>query len=64
MIAKLKGLLRSKTFWTNLVMAIVGVITEGLSTVGLDPAIYAGIVGAVNLGLRFLTNKSLEDKVA
>ncbi len=64
MLDKLLGLLKSKTFYVNIAMAVVGVITEGLATVGLDPAIYAAIVAGVNFVLRWVTKESLEAKVA
>ena len=63
MLNKLLGMFKSKTIWVNFAMAIAGVVTEGLATVGLDPAIYAAIVAVVNFGLRFITTESLEAKV-
>ena len=62
MLGKLLGMFKSKTIWVNLVMAVAGVVTEGLATIGLDPAIYAAIVAFVNFGLRFITTESLEAK--
>lgn len=57
----LKGLMKSKTFWANVLMAAAEVVNELQG--GLIPSQYAvEIIAAVNIGLRFLTTKPLSEK--
>lgn len=58
---KIKGLLKSKVFWFNSLTLIV----EGAGLlVGIVPTgTLTTAVAVANIGLRLLTNTSLEDKV-
>lgn len=63
-LAKLSKLVYSKTAWVNLIMAaaiIVPRILE-LPQITLSPEITSLVIFVVNLALRWVTNKPLEDK--
>jgi len=56
----IKGLLKSKVFWFNALTGIVEV--AGLLTGVVPPGTVTTIVVLGNIGLRFLTNKPLNQK--
>jgi hypothetical protein len=57
----LQGLLKSKTFWFNLVSGIVMFLSETNGKV-VSTEIATSIIVAGNIVLRFLTNKPLNEK--
>ena len=63
-LAKLSKLVYSKTAWVNLLMAAAIIIPRlmELPQLTLSPEITSFILFLVNLVLRFITNKPLEDK--
>ncbi|MGR3177022.1 MAG: hypothetical protein ACUZ8E_03070 [Candidatus Anammoxibacter sp.] len=63
-LAKLSKLVYSKTFWVNFLMA-AGIMIPHLAQAPnwqLSPELTSSIVLFVNIILRFITNKPLEDK--
>jgi len=57
---KLKGLLKSRTFWFNIATLVLELSNL---LVGILPAGYITVINALaNVGLRIITNKSLEEK--
>lgn len=58
---KLKGLVKSKTFWFNIASA--GLELSGLLTPYIPPGSATLAVNMVNIGLRVITKTALEDKV-
>lgn len=57
---KIKGLLKSKVFWFNsLTLVVEG---SGLLVGIVPPGTIATAVALANIGLRMITNTSLEDK--
>lgn len=58
------GFFTSKTTWFNGLAAGIGLLTEGLATIGLPPELYALVVAGGNFALRFVTSESLGDKGA
>lgn len=58
----LKGAMRSKTVWFNLVMLVLLGSELVNSQYPLDPKVLALIAGFGNLALRFITTGSLADK--
>jgi hypothetical protein len=59
---KLRGLLKSKTFWTNLITGIL-VFIDQTQFHFLDAKETAGVILILNMILRWLTTGSLESKV-
>ena len=55
------GLLKSKTFWVNLITGIMAIINAG-SGHWIPVEVSAGIIAIINIILRFLTNKPLAKK--
>lgn len=58
---KLLGLLKSKTFWLNVVAVALALLDEGTIKC-LTAEQKAAIIGILNVANRFLTNKPLEEK--
>lgn len=58
---KIKGLMRSRVFWFNSLTLIVE--GSGLLVGIVPPGTIATAVALANIGLRMITNTSLEDKV-
>ena len=63
-LAKLSKLVYSRTAWVNLLMLAAIIIPRlmELPQLTLSPEITSFILFLVNLVLRFITNKPLEDK--
>lgn len=60
---KLKGALKSKTLWANVIGMILSAILEALTGgVSSNPMETVGCFGLGNGVLRFLTDCALEDK--
>lgn len=63
---KLVGALKSKTMWLNAAVAaatgVVEVLGGGLEGAGIDPSLLLIIVTALNMGLRWITSVSLDQK--
>lgn len=58
---KFKGLLKSKTFWINILVALLALFNEFNGKI--IPTKYAiEIIAVLNIIIRFVTNTSLEDK--
>lgn len=57
---KLKGLLKSRTFWFN--MASAGLELTGVLSAFVPPGTATVAVNIINIGLRVVTKTALEDK--
>lgn len=57
---KLKGLLKSKTFWFNLFSVAAGI--PAVLGGALSPEILASISAIGNIGIRLITSQPLENK--
>lgn len=57
----LKGLIKSKTFWLNVVGGILQIINAG-SGHWISVEIATSIQAVLNIGVRLLTNKAIVDK--
>jgi hypothetical protein len=61
----LKGLLKSKTFWTSVIMAVAGVAVPPINAaIAVHPGTFAVIASTVMTILRTFTTQSLADKGA
>ena len=54
----MKSFWKSKTFWLNIVARILSALQEGGVDTGVPPA--AGVLAAVNLGLRSVTKTAVK----
>lgn len=57
---KLRGLIKSKTFWFNFLTVIVD--GAGLLAGAIPPGTLTTVVAVANIGLRVITNTDLRDK--
>ncbi|MBI4835917.1 MAG: hypothetical protein HY817_01520 [Candidatus Abawacabacteria bacterium] len=55
---KAKSLLKSKTFWFNLLAAGTSIALQASGT-QIDPQVQAGVLAAGNVLLRLITNKPI-----
>lgn len=57
---KLKGLLKSKTFWFNLFSVAAGIpaVLGGV----VSPEVLTSVAAVGNIGIRLITSQPLEDK--
>lgn len=60
-MSTLQGLLKSKTFWFNLISGVIMFLSETHGKV-VPTEIATSIIVAGNIVLRFLTNKPLNEK--
>ena len=51
---KVKPFWQSKTFWVN-TLATAGIVVQSQTAYVLDPEMQVGIIGFINIALRFVT---------
>lgn len=54
-----KNIFQSKTMWSNLAMAVLPLIPGANIWISANPQAYSLIVGALNVGLRCLSEKKI-----
>jgi hypothetical protein len=59
---KLKGLLKSKTFYFNVITSSLELINAFALPLGIQPGTLTLISAVGNVMIRFITSKPLEDK--
>ena len=62
MLKYLKGAIKSKTFWFNVVTGVLFITDKMLGADMIPPEVASTISAVGNVILRFVTNKALKDK--